>query len=145
MNRIWERTYPYALGVVAAAIFWWPLQTPDVPPTAINLLTAIISVAGIAVGFLMSAEAILLSLDESRVIRQLRQVGHYDLLISYLNEAILFSFALATLSAIGLFVDFKQTCWPAPVVCLWMFVAAAAGCCYFRVIRIFSRILRSPR
>jgi len=137
-----ERWYPYLFAVAAGVGCYW--LDPKPPKSMVNLLAAVISVASIAVGFLGTAQAIVLSANDTRILRHLRQVGGYNLLLQYLNEAIALSFALAAISAIGLFKDFEKNQWPRLLDSARVFIAVAATFSYIRVTRVFFKILSSP-
>src|SRR4051794_10677038 len=70
-----ERSYPYVVAFIAAVACWRIAPVP--PKSTVQLLAAVINVASIAVAFLATAQAIVLSADEIRVIRHLKQMGGY--------------------------------------------------------------------
>lgn len=141
MARLVEQLYPYCIAiVVASTCAWWDPTPPKTTPT---LLGAIINVSGIAIGFLAAAEAIILSIDDVRVIRHLKQAGGYTILVRYLSEAIIASFLLAAVSAVGLFRDFETGHWHWFGEAAWVFLLVAASLSYFRVLWVFFKILNS--
>jgi hypothetical protein len=125
--------------------YWCYWNDPTPPKTAVELLAAVISVASIAVGFLAAAQAIILSLNDVRIIRLLRDLHYYDRMLRYFNEAIGLSFAAAGLSAVALLKDFEHEQWHRGFEAIWVFFVCAATLCYARVMSTFFRILRSPR
>lgn len=110
-----------------------------------ELFSAVISVSSIAVGFLATAKSIMLSLDKRRVIKQLKDIGVYGTLLSYLMTAVNWSFATAIITALALFFDTSKATpvWYSYAFSAWLFVAITAAVSCYRVIRIFYKILRS--
>lgn len=145
MNQLLEKWYHLAAGCIGGLLYFWLLGNIHPPKTTVQLLGAVVSVAGIAVGFLGAAQSILLSIDESKIIRHLQKVGRYDSVMDHLDTAMLSSFFLAVFSGIGLLKDFETTHWPAWVVSLWVATLITTTCSCYRVIRLFKKILRSPK
>jgi hypothetical protein len=114
-----------------------------IPKTAVNILGALVTVAGVAVGFLAAAEAIVLSIDQSKIIQELQRSGFYDLLLRYLHSGLIWSFILSCFSTVGLLKDFENTHWSPGVVSVWCGVFVATALANARVIYIFDRILRA--
>jgi hypothetical protein len=110
-----------------------------------ELFSAVISVSSIAVGFLATSKSIMLSLDKRRVIRQLKDIGVYGTLLSYLMTAVNWSFATAIFTALALFVDTSRKVpdWYPNAFAVWIFVTITAALSCYRVIRIFYKILRA--
>lgn len=136
-----EKWWPILAGIIATVLYGVYARTQMPPKSVVNLLSAVVSVAGIAVGFLAAAGAIIISIDSSKVIQDLKETGYYRLFIKYLNAAAGWSFALATVSAIGLLRDFETTHWPWQLIAVWVFVLSTSTACYFRVMRSFAKIL----
>jgi hypothetical protein len=150
MNGIFERWHPLFIGAIIAIfhLFFLSRYTLPFPKSGEtkDLLSAIISLSGITIGFLATAQSIILSLGNNRVIKFLKggDGKKYNLLINYLMDAIVWSFFLAVLSSIGILFNPKiQECWNSPIFSLWILVLITATLSYYRVIRIFSKLLRS--
>jgi hypothetical protein len=140
-----EKFGPWILGLLggASAVVWaW---NDPLPRTLHDLLGATISVGAIAVGFLATAKSMLLSISKSRVVRELKNAGHFKRLTGYFMTAIRWSFLLAALSALGLLFDLDGNKQPHPwLFGLWVFTLVAASACCYRVINLFAMILMSP-
>ncbi len=99
-----EHWYPFCTGVAAMLLLWrcptgdgaYDTLMEDVIPTSV-------SVAAILAGFQGTIHTIMLSLRDGRVIRSLKEHGHYDRLISYVNAGVvsLLSFVVVSLIALS--------------------------------------------
>jgi hypothetical protein len=147
MKASFERHYPLVGGGVVALGYLLLHKTFDfVSRDALtNLFTAMVSVSAITVGFLATAQSILFSLENKRVTKFLKDAGAFKSLVDYMMDAINLSFVLAALSAFALLVDPKVHRWWYPFgFAIWLFILSFAGLAYYRVVRIFTEILRSP-
>ena len=143
MGAIIERWYPRVIGFLFALTYLIFFRDWQIPDSAQNLLLAIVSISAISVGFLATTKSILISIDQKRIIEQLRRVGYYQILVNYIMGAVRWSFALSILSAICLLMDWKQmTPWNQVVLAVWLFVLATALLSCYRVIHIFGKLLR---
>jgi len=133
------------VGIVAFVASFWLVSEAHLPSSESirDLLTAVINVSAIAVGFLATAKSILFSIEKKRVIRQLKGVPeYYDLLITYLMSATKFAFLVSVVTACSLLIEFKQfEHWHVWFFRIWgSIVILTAWACY-RVIHIFGKIL----
>jgi hypothetical protein len=143
--KVWlERWNPLLGGVIAAAVSWHYFPVFPVPAdSAPSLFSAIVSLSAISVGFLATAKAILFSIDQTLIVRQLQANVHYSRLVDFLLSAIHWSFALAIFSAGCFTVDLKNSVsWHRYYLTVWVFVLAAASLATYRVIHIFGALLR---
>lgn len=147
MARIIERSYPAALGIAAAAIY---LRVPAFrdyvwPDTITNLLGAVVTVGGVSVGFLATAKAILIAVDDRPIIKRAREAGVYRSILKYFRAAIRWSFLLTVLSAAALTFDYrglKVWDWPhAYGTAVWIGVTVTALFAYFRIAQIWYTLL----
>jgi hypothetical protein len=112
-------------------------------------MTAFLSVAAIIVGFLFTAQSILMSIDQKWIIARSKESGAYEMLIGYLVTATYWWMFSAFLSAVGLAIVPTTVLpdWHRPyAVALfsgWVFVAVTGSLAAFRVLSIFSTILKS--
>lgn len=146
MLRI-ERNYAWFLGLVAGAIAGlvlpFCLTRPPIPAEAASsLFSAVISVAAIAVGFLITVKSILFTIDDKPIIKTLKRTYAYEQLMKYIIGATYWSFLLSGISVFMLFLDLKC---PGPLnwvsFAIWTsFVVGGAASC-FRVIRVFGKIM----
>lgn len=147
MRRFFERMYPFIGGIAAAAVYlYFPaLRKHIFPDTIPNLLTAIVSVGGIAVGFLAAAKAILISVDDRPIIKRMKEAKVYSRVMGYLRAAIRWSFLLALVSAAALVIDYRGiTSWDWPYAigtAFWLFLATGAILSYYRVSRIWYTLM----
>ncbi|MEQ8467683.1 hypothetical protein [Coleofasciculus sp. E1-EBD-02] len=115
------------------------------PESLKDLLSAVTNLSGIAIGFLAAAQSILFSLPRKYVIQQLKKAGMYSRLLNYFMTAIQWSFVLAVISAFGLLIDFtKSQSWHSLAFSVWLFILTTASLSYYRVIEVFTALLRAP-
>jgi hypothetical protein len=115
------------------------------PETLPVLLSAVVTVAAIAVGFLATAKSILIAADDRPIIHRIKEAGFYNRIIGYFRSAIAWSFALSIASAVPLIFDYKglkEWDWPhAYGTALWLFIAGGALASYVRLSRIWYTLL----
>lgn len=136
-----ERKYPYGVGAVLASLYVCFGSIPD--RALINaVLPLVTSVAGIAIGFLATAQAILLSMSSGRADRLLRDAGYYCYLVGYLSAAIHWSFGAVAVSLLGLVLFDSLPPGIQRVGALsWWYVVGTSGALVYRVVLIFSKML----
>jgi uncharacterized membrane protein len=134
-----ERWHPLLLSFIITAGYFCFFSKNSAPDSIKDLFSAMISLCGITIGFLATAQSILFSIDKKYVVQQLKNTGVYKKLINYFMEAIRWSFLLAIFSSVGLLMDLKtQQAWHPLAFGAWIFLVAAAGFSYYRVINIFA-------
>lgn len=107
-----------------------------------SIFSVAINVSAIAVGFLITVKSILFSIENKKSIRQLKDAGYFSKFIGYIVTAIYWSFFMAILSAILLFVDFSiKTSLNETILGAWIFVIIGSVTSCYRVIHIFTKIL----
>lgn len=105
--KLWvERSYPAIFGVLAGAGYYLVFKDRALPSSFNELMAAVISVAAIAVGFLATAKSILISIENTEIIKKMKGVKYYDHLLDYMMFATWTSFILAALS-----IFFLMTGW----------------------------------
>ncbi len=145
MKLITEETYPVVTGGVVSivcAIFGCDYRFPS---SLCNLFSAAITISAIAIGFIATSKAILLSIDNRRVVKFIKGVeGLYAMLIDYMMSSIHLCFISAIISAIGLLIDIKtQPSWLLIFFPFWLFFGITSLLACYRVIHIFTKILKS--
>lgn len=136
MNLRWERFYPYVAGV-SAGLLWWTF-TPVFEAGSTEVLSASLTIGSILTGFLATSKAILLGLNEARIMNDLRRSGYIDDLVSYLAQAIFFSFSYAVVSLVGYFVNRMPIYWV-----MWVAIGVISALTFVRVVFIQLKILHS--
>lgn len=134
MNLDWERIYPYLAGALAA-LAWW-MFTPEFHAEKSDVLSASLTVGSILTGFLATSKAILLSLNDSSIMQELKRSGYIKDLVSYLAQAILCSFGYAVVSLVGFFLNGCEAYW-----IVWAGIGVLAALTFIRVVWIQLRIL----
>lgn len=148
MGRLVERWYPAVGGLAIGIAYLWiaALRSHVLPGTIPQLLSAVVSVGGIAVGFLTTAKSILISIDDKPIIARIKAVpGLYARIVGYLRSSIRWSLFVALISAAALVVDYSNIeKWTTPYAigtALWLFVATGAVLSYVRVSRAWYALM----
>ena len=144
LMKLLEKWYPYivASGCAFVYIVWsrWMPDAQKVPA----ILSAVISVSAISVGFLGAIKAVILSLSSSRAIQNIKKAGYYEILVSYLSEAVTWSFIVAWISVLFLFIDLKPGNTVHECACTaWVFLVIASLLSCFRITRIFVKLMHT--
>lgn len=134
MNLDWERVYPYLAGALAA-LAWW-IFTPEFHADKSDVLSASLTIGSILTGFLATSKAILLSLNDTKIMQDLRRSKYIKDLVSYLAQAILFSFGYAVVSLVGFFLNGSPVYWV-----VWIATGVVAALTFIRVVWIQLLIL----
>ena len=151
MSATIENMYPTIGGLICMLamvivlnmpiFFQW--RTPLLQGIA-TLLPAALNISAIAIGFLATSQAILLSLNRSNVIRLMKASGHYNRLHSFLRRAITTSFLWAILSALlSTFHLLIGGLWRLGTVCLWTYFCCCSIFCYHRATTILAEVMKN--
>lgn len=109
-----------------------------------NLMNPALTISAIAIGFLATTKTLLATIEDKDIIKKLKDVGYYIILLEYIMAAVKASFITAILSAIGIVVaDFENLPWLKYGLALWVGSATYTGLSFYRVIQIISSILKS--
>lgn len=142
-----DAIYPHVIAVIAAASYLYlnykyPQYT--LPKNLKDLLTASATINSIVVGFLATAKATLLSISGGRAIKFMKSGGKYNVLIAYFMTAVHYSILTAVASALMLLFNFdKLPPYAAYFVCFWVFLSVGSLFSGYRIIRLYSTILRN--
>jgi hypothetical protein len=146
MNSALEKWFPLSLSVlIAVAVFFiFYKYSLSLPTSMEDILTAATTLSSITVGFLAASQAVLLSINQEKVVKNLKEAGVYRKLIGYLMDAIHWSFILALSSSIGLAIDFsKVQHWHTYAFSGWIFIVCTTFLSCYRILKLFNRVLRS--
>jgi hypothetical protein len=141
MNRHVERWYPFVIAVAVTAIYFYSFSHAALPETVKNILGSAINISAISIGFLMTSKSILFSIHDRKIIQLMRDAKLYDYLIGYIMTAVHCSFLFLIVSTIGLLIC-SYDYWYRITIGIWLFLGTGTLLCFYRVIRIFSKILR---
>ncbi|MES9874196.1 MAG: hypothetical protein ABW146_13850 [Candidatus Sedimenticola sp. 6PFRAG7] len=134
MKLLFEITYPYLFGVIAA-VLW--MEAGIIFPSSDSIISSTLSVSGIFVGFLATSKAILISMN-SPLINDLKSSGYINELVSYIGQAIWLNLFFCTINVVGYFSD-RSTTWYSA---LWVAAAIAALMAFVRVTHIMLKIFK---
>ena len=150
MSASFEKHYPSVLSVLAAGLLLLALLSPLLQGWRQTILEgcailspAALNISAIAVGFLATAQSILLSLNETKIVRSMQSTGHYERLLTFLRSATSNSFAWALVSAgLSTFHLAKGGLWRILAVCFWAYFSCCSILCYQRATSILSAVMR---
>ena len=140
-----ERAYPCVFGVLAGALYYWFRDLVVLPDTFSELLAAVLTISGIAVGFLATAQSIIYSRDEGEVIKKLKQVDYYKNVVHYIGVAIHGAFVLGIASTVLILwnPDLDQSTIARWTFGVWLALLVTMAACCYRVIQILHKIMKS--
>lgn len=139
-----EKWGPSLMGLVFGSAHFWLWRSAF--PASGDVISSVTNVSGIAVGFLATAQGLLISLSETQVVRDLKQLGVHSLLMKYFTTAIHSSLLLCLLSLV-LSLDPPSPEKPSPffgqhwMFSLWIGLTVFTLAANYRVISLFSRVL----
>lgn len=141
-----DKIYPHLVAIIAALgyfSFLYQFKEYVVHPNMKDLLTASATISSIAVGFLATAKATLLSISKSRVVKWMKDGGVYNAMIDYFMTAVHYCMITAVYSALLLLFDFtKSAITNLLLVTLWVFLSVGSLLSGYRIIRLYSDVLR---
>jgi hypothetical protein len=136
MSRKTERIYPYGIAVAAALFFWWS----GIPfPSGTDLLSSSITMAAIFTGFLATFESLIVGFQGPKILA-LRETKFFDLLLSYLNEAILVSLIYCMWGLLGYFCNMSAP--PLWFAFGWVALTFASILTFYRVSSVCHSLIR---
>lgn len=134
MSLFIERWYPWIFGA-AAGVVWYRFG-PSLPMDG-NFLSSALTLGSILAGFLATAKAILLGMQGSQIMRDLRRSGYIRDLVAYLRSGIYASFSFSIVSLAGFFNLSGNAVYGA----VWCAMAVLAAAAFYRVVQILLRVL----
>lgn len=139
-----EKHGPMGLGIAAAAAHY--LFFRQACPDDGEIFGNVTNVSGIAVGFLATAQGLLVSMSETHLVTQLKQLHQYKPLLRYFSRAIQLALVLclgsllltvAPVHEVGV-PRFAGVEWAFSLWIGWLAWTASAS---FRVIHLFGRVI----
>lgn len=135
MGLLAERWYPLVCGVAAG--FLWFRFGPAFPTDNNAFLSASLTLGSIITGFMATAKTILMGLQGTEVMRDLRRSTYIEVLVSYLSAAIFSAFGFCIVTLMGFFLDGSRA-----FASAWFALAVFAALAFIRVVLILLRILK---
>ncbi|QBP10459.1 hypothetical protein [Cupriavidus metallidurans] len=136
-----ERYYPYFLAGVGTLAWYKFGQVFAVD--AQSFLSAALGLSGTILGFLATAQSILMALPSDSVMGQLKRSGYIDDLVRYLRESL---YVLAAYAAWNLYgfavVEPKSNALPLWYRTTWIALAIVSAASFHRVTEIVLRIMK---
>jgi hypothetical protein len=137
-----ERWHPHVLGIGVAIAFAKVFHaSPLNEPALKDIFSSALNLSGIAVGFLATANAIVLSLDNKPIVTRLKELGAYTNLVKYLIVGIRWAFTLALASAAVLLYNQFTAVQRVYAIAAWLGIGVVCGLACFRIARLFASIL----
>jgi hypothetical protein len=140
-----ERAYPWVGGVLVGGSYYFFLRHQPLPATASDLFAAMINLSGISVGFLATAQSIIFTLGRNRLMRQFQTINYGRYLVGYFLAAIHSALLFCIINAVCLVFKPAPTALSGAIaIALWAATATTTLLSYYRVIRILTKVFRSP-
>lgn len=139
-----ERWFPLITSLFMCAFFYSTGKNNLISDSLKDVLSASITFNSITIGFLATSMSILVTVENTRIIKQLKEAKVYSKLINYFTAAIEASFVSVVLSLTGLFIDLKHIEKIYTLAFLiWIFFLIYSGLTCYRVIILFAKILKT--
>ena len=139
-----ERYYPWIIAILVAAVNWCFARNYPLLDFTKDLLIATLNLSSITIGFLSTSLSILASIEQTYIVKQLKQAGVYNKLINYFRSAIAWSFVVVILDIFGLTINFKMSeWWKEMFFVFWAFSVALALASTYRILSVFTKLLKS--
>ena len=141
MNSLgFEKYYPYIFAI-CGVVAWYFLGQPF-PKDVKEFFGAALGLSGTLVGFLATAQSILMALPSDSVMGALKRSGYIDPLTRYMREAFYSLGVFAILNLGGFFLDLNTQPLPLWYRLAWVGLGAIGLITFQRVIEIILRIMR---
>ena len=141
MSLLIEKSWPYILSVliVASWFFYWEKPFPS---DAGDLLGATGNVSAVLVGFLITAQAIVLGLTNTPLFSRLSDTGYDKVFFRYIYEAEIAGVLLLCCSIFGFFASDDVGATPAYFQILWISSFLLSLTLFFRVVMMMFSFLK---
>jgi len=145
--KFWaERSYPYALGVLAGltSLASHRLSVLDAVQSS-KILNNVLGISAVGLGFWSTAATLLLAVEHKSLIRRLKKGPHFRILVGYIFAAITWLAVLMALTLLGTFFAEKIRStlslnhWFGT---LWLAALVVALTATFRAYYILSKVLK---
>lgn len=143
MLRFIEKWYPFAFGIVAVIFCIVQDITGKDIPRFHELLSSLVNMSSIIIGFLATMISILITSVDKRVMQKIRKCNAMDLLTNYINVAVISGLFVAVYSVGYSTVIDSAKCWCGYLFLLWVFAAALFLAATFRIMHVMLKILTS--
>lgn len=141
LRRIRDSWLSVFTGCLFSAIYLVFFRNEPLPNSLDNLFLGGIAIFSALASFLLASQAIIFSLDEKNIIKQLKITKTYTKLILCFVHAIRWSFASLILCMIGLYIDFENYYqWHNLFFASWILVLVTSLCTCYRVVDVLSKI-----
>jgi len=141
-----EQFGPVAVAAIIVGAYYFGCPHHGLPKATKDLLSAVINISAIFVGFFGAIWSILIGIEDRPIMKQLKSAGADHKLFDFLNSSIRWSFALAVISVCMLFVDLENTKpWHYYLFLGWFYVLTTTILVCLRIFRLFTRVLRFPK
>ena len=84
MNIHIERYYPIVGGVLISGTYLLFFRNHSFPESLSDLFSVSVTISAISIGFIATSKSILLTMEDRRIIQQIKDLGLYTTLINYI-------------------------------------------------------------
>jgi hypothetical protein len=140
-----EQWYPVVLGFISIIIYFVGFSDYEFTKSLREIFVAFANLNGICIGFLITAKSIIFTINDNYIIRLLKKHHSYNRLIDYFMSGIQLAFISIFISTICLFFNFEiNQEFLKYIFATWLFFIVASGSACYRIINLFSEILKIP-
>ncbi len=141
-GRLIERNAAWIPSLVGSLLYFILKKHVVLSPGIHDLFSAWVNIGAIAVGFLLTANSILVGSGDRWIARRAKEAGVYKILTEYMLNATWWSLSAAILSAVGLLFDVRWNLgWYPYAISAWIFVATGSVISFLRVLWVFGQVL----
>lgn len=142
LRKFTESYADFAIALMAGACHYFLWRAAYPKDHAGELFTNVITLSGVAVGFLATGEALLCSLNDNFVVKTLRDCKRFDDMLRFFSKAIGWCFLLILLSLLSYWLDFQAH----PMFfSVWLGFFGGSLVSTVRILRLFSKIVHGAK
>lgn len=147
-SLVWERTYPFIFAAISVIVFYilklkvLGIHVSVKLPEGFELVSQTLVLSGILLGFLSTSQAILISLDQKSIMKNLKDSGYIKELSSYLSQAVWLNLFFCIVCILGFFVTSQERANGYWFPALWIVFFVMALLSFYRITNITLKIFR---
>lgn len=140
LRKIIEVCYPFVLGGISAILTWHYASSWFTNQICTKLSSILLSILSIFLGFAFASIALLISMGENKFLKNARQTGAFQKLMSYHFKSLFWCFAGISIAIAYSLID------PCSYLTFWgpTLVGIGVGCifCFLRLCHLLWLVLK---